>query len=174
MWIFDQGDGTARLLRSRVGHSITPSKIRLEFDYLIFFSLLYSFPNRFYESNVSVYDILSCSPDRSFRRFNITVDQQAMEFSQGPGLAKKAKKYNIAQEELKLFPIVDFCACNCIFFFFAFFVFLTSRNTLANAKEREWDNIVTCHENDDTAYSWNYERKAIGSHHFKCSSIIKV
>ena len=28
MWIFDQSDGSARLLRSRCGHSAPPTKIR--------------------------------------------------------------------------------------------------------------------------------------------------
>lgn len=94
MWIFDQLDGSARLLRSRLGHSLTPSKLR------------------FYESTVSVYDILSCSPDRTFRRFHMNQDQQSIEFSQRGEITRRAKKYNIAQEELKLTPIIDFAACN--------------------------------------------------------------
>ena len=28
MWVFDQSDGSARLLRSRCGHSAPPTKIR--------------------------------------------------------------------------------------------------------------------------------------------------
>lgn len=93
MWIFDQIDGTARLLRSRVGHSLTPSKIR------------------FYESTVSAYDILSCSPDRTFRRFHMNQDQQSMELSQRGDLVKRSKKLNVTQEELKFTPILDFAAC---------------------------------------------------------------
>lgn len=63
-------------------------------------------------------------------------------------------------------------------FLFSFFFFQnlnnSKKNNLANAKEREWDNIITCHEGDNAAYTWNYEKKAVGSHKLLCKSQVKV
>lgn len=35
---------------------------------------------------------------------------------------------------------------------------------LAPAKEREWDNIITCHSDHNRAYTWNFENKVQGRH----------
>lgn len=73
MWIFDLADGTARLLRSRSGHSAPPTKIR-------------------YYGNGQ--QLLSCGTDRSFRRFSTIQEHQSRELSQG-SLAQKAKKFKV-------------------------------------------------------------------------------
>lgn len=93
MWIFDNGSdpGFARLLRSRAGHSKPSSKIAY-----------YGDDGRY---------LISAGEDRSLRSFNVVRDQQMVEFSQGKGIAKKAKKVHKATEQLKLSPIVDFSSC---------------------------------------------------------------
>ncbi|EKX42395.1 hypothetical protein GUITHDRAFT_164167 [Guillardia theta CCMP2712] len=85
VWIFDQEDGSARLLRCRNGHCEPPSRVR------------------FY----SPHTILSAGYDRSFRVFCTIQDQQSRELSQGH-VAKKARKLDIKEEKLKLPPVVDF------------------------------------------------------------------
>jgi len=123
MWIFDQPDGTARLLRSRDGHNQTPSKIR------------------YYAGKPF---ILSASQDRTFRLFNTWADHQNREISQGKTFAKQAKRFGVKIEERRLTPIVDFDS--------------------SDLKEREWDNIITCHEDDTCSYTWNFEKKVAGKH----------
>lgn len=71
MWIFDQQNGSARLLKSREGHSQPPTKLR------------------FYGDGSS---ILTSGLDRALRAFSVVRDQQSRELSQG-ALAKKAKAY---------------------------------------------------------------------------------
>ena len=64
MWIFDQSDGSARLLRSRCGHSAPPTRVR--------------FWSR------GGLGLLSSGLDHSLRRLSITRDVQSnTEFSQG-------------------------------------------------------------------------------------------
>lgn len=123
-WIFDLSDGTARVLRSRSGHSSNPNKIR------------------FYMTS-SV--ILSAGNDRSLRLFSTVRDQRSREFSQGniESLHKKLKHVQSAND-LKLPPIISFDA--------------------RIAKEKEWDNVITCHLNHNTATTWRKERFSIGKH----------
>jgi U3 small nucleolar RNA-associated protein 21 len=123
MWIFDQADGSARLLKSRSGHSEPPTHIKYH----------PSFPSF----------IISCSSDKTFR-LTCTIDRMNCELSQGPGLQKKAKELGIKKQDLKLNPIIDF--------------------DLNDAKEKEWDNIITCHENSSIAYTWNFQKRIIGKH----------
>jgi hypothetical protein len=54
------------------------------------------------------------------RYFNTAKDEQNREFSQGKHLEKKAKKYHITVEELKLAPIRSFDA-STTFLPFSFF-----------------------------------------------------
>ncbi|KAJ7375630.1 WD repeat-containing protein 36, partial [Desmophyllum pertusum] len=70
IWIFDQPDGSGRLLRSRSSHSAPPSKIR------------------FYGS-LGV-NILSAGLDRSLRFISTVRDARSCELSQG-SLTKKSK-----------------------------------------------------------------------------------
>ena len=87
MWVFDQEDGTARLLRQRSGHSAPPTRVR------------------YYSQDT----LLSAGLDRSFRIFSTIQDQQSREVSQGH-VAKKARALNAAEQTLKLPPVVDFAA----------------------------------------------------------------
>ena len=46
---------------------------------------------------------------------------------------------------------------------------------LDSAKQREWDNIITCHTGETSAKTWSFAKKRIGSHNLasKDGSIIK-
>uniref|UniRef100_A0A453T6N4 WDR36/Utp21 N-terminal domain-containing protein n=1 Tax=Aegilops tauschii subsp. strangulata TaxID=200361 RepID=A0A453T6N4_AEGTS len=89
MWIFDNNEGDARLLRFRSGHSAPPRCIR------------------FYGNGKS---ILSAGQDRAFRLFSVVQDQQSRELSQRH-VAKRAKKLRVKEEEIKLKPVIAFdCA----------------------------------------------------------------
>ncbi|XP_022806762.1 WD repeat-containing protein 36-like [Stylophora pistillata] len=87
IWIFDQLDGSGRLLRSRSSHSAPPTKIR------------------FYGNNG--FNILSAGLDRSLRFISVIKDERSCEFSQG-SLTKKSKNRGVHVEDLKLAPVVDF------------------------------------------------------------------
>ncbi len=63
--------------------------------------------------------------------------------SQGPLLAR-ARQLSVRVEELKLPPVVKFAA--------------------AETRERAWPNVITCHNDDDAAYTWSFERRAISEH----------
>ena len=133
-WIFDNLDGTPRILRSRSGHYGTPTFVR------------------FYDDEGKY--LLSVGRDRALRLFCTIRDEQNIELSQG-SLTKKAKSMNMKTEELKLpFP-VQFSAMP--------------------TKQRDWDNILTCHQGHNVAKTWTFERKAIGAHELKSSdgSIIR-
>jgi U3 small nucleolar RNA-associated protein 21 len=90
MWIFDQQNGSARLLKSREGHSQPPTKLR------------------FYGDGSS---ILTSGLDRALRAFSVVRDQQSQELSQG-ALVKKAKAYATKIDFLRLSEIADFQASN--------------------------------------------------------------
>jgi U3 small nucleolar RNA-associated protein 21 len=146
MWIFDSADGTARLLRSRSGHSAAPHRVR------------------FYGDGSS---ILSAGQDRALRTFSIIREQQSMELSQGH-LAKKAKAYHLKVDELRLPLISDFVAsklyyqCHGGIVFVTHIVVFVDLSQSAPTKEREWANIVTCHDDESAAYTWIYEQKTLG------------
>ena len=88
LWIFDQDDEKPRLLKSRSGHMLPPSKI----DFYVSSSM-----------------IISGGKDRALRIFSTVRDQRNKEFSQGK-IQSKANKLGIREENLKLNPIVDFDA----------------------------------------------------------------
>ncbi|KAF9352917.1 hypothetical protein BGX26_009309 [Mortierella sp. AD094] len=87
--------------------------------------------------------IVSAGRDRSLRAFSTVRDSQSIELSQG-SLSKKSKLLNLKIDDLKL-PLIT---------------------TVASmpTKEKEWDNILTAHWNEPGVRSWNYQRKALGSH----------
>lgn len=134
MWIFDALNGSgARLLKSREGHKAPPTRIR------------------YYGNNTlatmadgadgTCCQILSAGQDRAFRVFHTAREQQSTELSQGPML-KRAKKMHVRVEDLKLPPITQFAAME--------------------TRERDWSNVLTCHENEMAAYVWRFENRAIG------------
>ncbi|DBA00249.1 TPA: hypothetical protein N0F65_007893, partial [Lagenidium giganteum] len=134
MWIFDHlTGGTARLLKSREGHKAPPTRIRY-------------YGNNTFASMADGADgtccqILSAGQDRAFRVFHTAREQQSTEMSQGP-MVKKAKKMHVRVEDLKLPPITQFAAME--------------------TRQRDWANVLTCHENEMAAYVWRFENRAIG------------
>jgi U3 small nucleolar RNA-associated protein 21 len=84
--------------------------------------------------------------DKTIRSFSVIRDSQSVELSQG-SLAKKAAKKNVSLDYMRLPPILQFGH--------------------ATLKEKDWDNIVTCHSNASTARVWSFDRKAIGQHVLK-------
>lgn len=90
VWIFDNSDGSGRLLKSRCGHSAAPNRCI------------------FYGSYGNV--ILTTGMDRALRYTSIMRGEQCHEFSQGT-LIKKSKKTGIQVEDLRL-PATTSLAAN--------------------------------------------------------------
>ncbi|ACO69869.1 predicted protein [Micromonas commoda] len=88
-WIFDNADGTGRLLRFRAGHSAPPTHVE------------------FYGEGLR---ILSAGDDRALRVFSTIQDQQSKELSQSH-VERRAKKLGVAEQELKLPPIRGMAWC---------------------------------------------------------------
>ncbi|KAF3783674.1 WD repeat-containing protein 36 [Nymphaea thermarum] len=122
MWIFDASDGEGRLLRFRSGHSAPPLHIR------------------FYKNGRH---ILSAGQDRAFRLFSTIQDQQCRELSQRH-VSKRAKKFKVKEEEIKLKPVISF---DCV-----------------EIRERDWCNVVTCHMDTPYAYVWRLQNFVLGEH----------
>ena len=133
MWIFDQSDGSARLLRSREGHTAPPTRLQYYGG----------------ETLASLADgadghsaqILSAGRDRAFRVFHAIRDAQSRELSQGH-VAKRARKMYVQASELKLPHCIGFAT--------------------ADVRARDWCDIITCHANDPNAYTWHFKKRAIG------------
>ncbi|KAI8993445.1 Utp21 specific WD40 associated putative domain-containing protein [Pilobolus umbonatus] len=96
-----------------------------------------------YYNDINKHSILSAGRDHALRLFSTIRDAQSFEFSQGH-LSKIAKKRNISADVLKLPQIIDFDA--------------------SDVKMKEWDNIITCHINDNAGRTWSMKNKALGSH----------
>ena len=90
IWIFDNPDGSGRLLKSRSGHSGPPTSCM------------------FYGSYGNV--ILTSGQDRALRYTAIMRGEQCHEFSQG-SLGKMSKKSGMQVEDLRLPPVTCLAAC---------------------------------------------------------------
>lgn len=86
---------------------------------------------------------MSAGRDHSLRSFSTVRDEQNFEFSQGR-LAKKAKDRGVSMDDLKLPQIVDL--------------------DVNDSKTKDWDNIITCHANDNACRTWSSKSKRIGKH----------
>ncbi|KAI8967024.1 Utp21 specific WD40 associated putative domain-containing protein [Mycotypha africana] len=87
--------------------------------------------------------VLSAGRDRALRSFSTVRDAQNFEYSQGR-IARKAKVQNTRMDDLKLPPIIDF--------------------DVNDTKVKEWDNIITCHANDNACRTWSSKNKRLGKH----------
>ncbi|CAK9109549.1 WD repeat-containing protein 36 (T-cell activation WD repeat-containing protein) (TA-WDRP) [Durusdinium trenchii] len=134
IYIFDQDDGSCRLLKSRQGHKAPPTKIRYYGGDTV--STLAS------GADAAVCQILSAGRDRAFRLFHTAREQLNRELSQGP-LLKRARTLDVKVEELKLPPIVDFCA--------------------TEARHRDWCNVISVHNGESAAFVWQLENRVIGT-----------
>ena len=87
MWIFDQSDGSARLLRSRCGHSAPPTKIRFASsggDAIKILSGGNAYMNSHSVNMCSRLYLPSAGLDNALRVFGVHKDvQMNMELSQG-------------------------------------------------------------------------------------------
>eukprot|EP00501_MAST-03F_sp_TOSAG23-6_P000616 GSMAST32.ASY1.ANO1.637.1 assembled CDS len=89
-WALDRVDGSARLLRCRMGHQAPPTHIR-------------------YYGDGRCCQILSGGDDCSFRVFHTARQEQSTELSQGK-LLSKARQLKVSVESLKLPPIINFAS----------------------------------------------------------------
>eukprot|EP00752_Nemacystus_decipiens_P004264 g3895.t1 len=136
MWVFDSPDGTARLLRSREGHSAPPRSIRYYGNTTL--------ATMGEGADATALCVLSAGTDRSFRVFHTVRDCLSQELSQKP-LVKVATRHRVTtQDDFKLRPVLSFAA--------------------TETRARDWCNIITCHEEDSNAYVWSYAKRAIGTH----------
>lgn len=87
--------------------------------------------------------ILSAGQDRAFRLFSVVQDQQSRELSQRH-IARRAKKLKLKEEEIKLKPVITF--------------------DVAEIRERDWCNVVTCHMDTPRAYVWRLQNFVLGEH----------
>lgn len=87
--------------------------------------------------------ILSAGQDRAFRLFSVIQDQQSRELSQRH-VSKRAKKLKIKEAEIKLKPVIAF--------------------DVAEIREWDWCNVVTCHMDTARAYVWRLQNFVIGEH----------
>jgi U3 small nucleolar RNA-associated protein 21 len=87
--------------------------------------------------------ILSAGQDRAFRLFSVIQDQQSRELSQRH-VTKRAKKIKLKEEDIKLKPVIAF--------------------DVAEIRERDWCNVVTCHMDTAQAYVWRLQNFVLGEH----------
>lgn len=140
MHIFDSPDHSARLLRSRQGHTGPPTRIR------------YLHPgsgagggvlvNASDGTDASACQILSSGgPDRTLRVFSTARTVLDKEYSQGAGLEKKARKFGMdTVAELLLPPTIGLAT--------------------AESRARDWGDLVTIHRDHAFAYVWSTKRGA--------------
>eukprot|EP01006_Ploeotia_vitrea_P044076 TRINITY_DN66802_c6_g1_i1.p1 TRINITY_DN66802_c6_g1~~TRINITY_DN66802_c6_g1_i1.p1 ORF type:complete len:1154 (+),score=620.96 TRINITY_DN66802_c6_g1_i1:18-3479(+) len=135
MWIFDQADHSGRLLRQRAGHSLPPHRVR-------FYSNTQGTGAGMgtgNEADSASSTILSAGQDRALRVFSIIRDRNAAELSQG-SLQSRASELHMTMKELRLAPAVDFDA--------------------SATRERDWANVLSCHEGDAAAHCWSTKNRA--------------
>ncbi|KNE54973.1 hypothetical protein AMAG_00911 [Allomyces macrogynus ATCC 38327] len=133
-FIFDAADGVPRLLNFREGHSQPPTRVR------------------FYDGEGKF--LLTAARDRAVRVFSVVRDAQSTELSQGAGTGtaansgthatKGAKRLGITLDQIKLSPVTSIAS--------------------SELTQRDWDNLVTAHENEPAARTWSFQRRAIGKH----------
>ncbi|KAL6557568.1 hypothetical protein OROMI_017918 [Orobanche minor] len=87
--------------------------------------------------------ILSAGQDRAFRLFSVIQEQQSRELSQRH-VSKRAKRLRLKEVEIKLKPVIAF--------------------DVAEIRERDWCNVVTCHMDTAQAYVWRLQNFVIGEH----------
>ncbi|BFZ63815.1 rRNA-processing protein utp21 [Saitoella coloradoensis] len=88
--------------------------------------------------------LLSGSRDKSLRGFSLWNDSQTTELSQGPGTAKLAASRGVTVDEVRLSEIVAVAA--------------------ATAREKDWDNVLTAHKDDNAARTWNWQSRRLGAY----------
>lgn len=108
-------------------------------------------PNSILFSDQSAHFIASGSLDRTFWLFSLRKDAQSQEMSQKEGKVKNGKLQAGASNKFKLKfpPIISIVQ--------------------ENSREGEWDNILTAHQDEKFARSWDSRNKKVGK--FKLDTI---
>ena len=139
--VFDAPDHSGRVLRQRKGHTSPPTLLRYLHPGLSGGGIL---ANAADGTDASSCQILSCGGpgDLSLRLFSTARSNLDKEYSQGPGLGKKAKKLGLAGPEGRaelLLPEIAALATS-------------------EARSRDWGDLVTIHRNHAMAYVWSNKR----------------
>lgn len=140
MHIFDNPDHSGRVLRERRGHTSSPKHIR------------YLHPgagagggvlvNAADGTDASACQILSSGgADRTLRIFSTVRSVLDKEYSQGRGLEKRARALGMSSKTELLLPPV-------------------TALVTAEARSRDWGDLVTIHSNHAFAYVWSTKRGA--------------
>ncbi|KAG8992095.1 hypothetical protein FRB90_001099, partial [Tulasnella sp. 427] len=90
--------------------------------------------------------ILTASRDRSLRATSVVRDTRSHELSQG-SLAKRATSLNMPVSSLKLPPITSI--------------------SYSRTRSKDWEDVVTTHQNESTARTWHVQNKRCGRWLFK-------
>ncbi|KAL3807867.1 hypothetical protein ACHAXA_010640 [Cyclostephanos tholiformis] len=139
--VFDAPDHSGRILRQRRGHISPPRILRYLHPGLSGGGIL---ANAADGTDASSCQILSCGGpgDLSLRLFSTARSNLDKEYSQGPGLEKKARKFGKAGPEGRaelLLPEVIALASS-------------------EARSRDWGDLVTIHRDHAMAYVWSTRR----------------
>ena len=145
MFIFDQPDGSARQLKSRIGHWMPPTKIRFYGGEVI--STLGD------GADGAALQIVSAGLDRSMRSFHVVRDAQSREMSQGKVNAQARRLgQDVKAHTLKLSPALHFVA--------------------KETRGRDWCDVISCHEGSTKARVWSFENKRLGEHVLEPSDVV--
>ena len=141
--VFDAPDHSGRILRQRKGHTSPPTLIRYLHPGVSGGGILANVSDG---TDASSCQILSCGGpgDLSLRLFSTARSNLDKEYSQGPGLEKKARKLGKlgpeGRAELLLPEVVGLAT--------------------SEARSRDWGDLVTIHRNHAMAYVWSTKRGA--------------
>jgi len=139
--VFDSPDHSGRVLRQRKGHTSPPTLLRYLHPGLSGGGIL---ANASDGTDAASCQILSCGGpgDLSLRLFSTARSNLDKEYSQGPGIDKKAKKYSKAgpegRAELLLPEVIGL--------------------STSEARSRDWGDLVTIHRSHAMAYVWSTKR----------------
>ena len=139
MHIFDSLNHSGRLLHQRKGHTVLPCRIRYLHPGSAGGGIL---ANASDGTDASSCQILSSGGrDCTVRVFSTARSVLDKEYSQGPGLEKRALKLGLSgTAELLLPPLMDLALCE--------------------TRSRDWGDLVTIHQHHSMAYVWSTRRGA--------------
>ena len=139
LWIFDQPDGSGRLLKSRQGHYAPPTRVKFYGG-----TTLATLGDG---AEGAALQVVTAGQDQALRSFHVILDAQARELSQGK-LAAQARRLEggnagalgaTRAQDLKLSAICDF--------------------DMSETRGRDWCDIITCHEKEPRAHVWSFEKR---------------